>query len=200
MTSPPQTRTRPTGREEVRNAVLEAATRLFVGRGPATISLRDIAEEANVNLGLLHRHFGSKSELISAAVAQLVEGFGPSTGDVFASPEMPDELAQLLTAPPEAYGAYVRMLAWLLLDGTERATLDESHPAIARLVQRLGTDGLDEEDARCVGAAVAAFALGWLLYAPFLRAAAQLDDVAPERLPKVLAAAIERVIDVGSDD
>jgi AcrR family transcriptional regulator len=184
----------------VRKAVLEAAIRLFVGRGPASVSLREIAEEANVNLGLLHRHFGSKSELISAAVAQLVEGFGPSTGDVFASPQMPDELAQLVTAPPQAYAAYVRMLAWLLLDGTESATLEESHPAIARLVQRLSTDGLDDEDARCVGAAVAALALGWLLYAPYLRAATQVDDVPPERLRKVLAAVIERVIDAGSDD
>jgi hypothetical protein len=92
------------------------------------------------------------------------------------------------------------MLAWLLLDGTESATLEESHPAIARLVQRLGSDGLDDEDARCVGAAVAAFALGWLLYAPFLRAAAQLDDVPPEHVRKVLAAALERVIDAGAED
>jgi AcrR family transcriptional regulator len=200
VTSAPQTRTRPTGREEVRKAVLEAATRLFVGRGPASVSLRDIAEEANVNLGLLHRHFGSKSELISAAVAQLVEDFGPSTGDVFASPEMPDELTQLVTAPPQAHSAFVRMIAWLLLDGNESATLEASHPAIARLVQRLGADGLDDEDARCVGAVVAALALGWLLYAPFLRAAAQLDDLPPEHVRKVLTAAIERVIDAGSDD
>jgi TetR/AcrR family transcriptional regulator, repressor for neighboring sulfatase len=180
--------------------VLDGAIRLFVDRGPASVSLRDIADEANVNLGLLHRHFGSKSELISAAVTQLVEDFGPSIADVFASPEMPDELTQLVTAPPEAYRAYARMLAWLLLDGTESATLEESHPAIARLVQRLGSDGLDDEDARCVGAAVAAFALGWLLYAPFLRAAAQLDDVPPEHVRKVLAAALERVIDAGADD
>src|SRR5205807_3220629 len=120
VTSAPQTRARPTGREEVRAAVLEAATRLFVGRGPASVSLRDIAEEANVNLGLLHRHFGSKSELISAAVSRLIDGFGVSTGDVFAYAAMPDELAQFVTAPSHAHAAYVRMLAWLLLVGTEQ--------------------------------------------------------------------------------
>jgi AcrR family transcriptional regulator len=180
--------------------VLDAATRLFVGRGPASVSLRDIAEEANVNLGLLHRHFGSKSELISAAVQQLVDSFGSSTGDLFASAEMPNELAGLVTAPSHAYVAYARMLAWLLLDGTNTETLEASHPTIARLVQRLAADGLGEEDARCVGTVVAALALGWLSFAPFLRAATHVDDVPPEHLRKVLAAAIERVIDAGSDD
>ncbi len=179
--------------------MLSAATRLFVERGPASVSLRDIAEEANVNLGLLHRHFGSKSELISAAIEQLVNTLGPSTGDVFVSPEMPEQLAALVTAPDTEYVAYVRMLAWLLLDGTDTATLWDSYPAIARLVQRLGTDGLDDDDTRSVGAAVAAFALGWVLFTPFLRAATQLDNVPPEHLRTVLAAAIERVIDTGID-
>jgi TetR/AcrR family transcriptional regulator, repressor for neighboring sulfatase len=180
--------------------VLDAATRLFVGRGPASVSLRDIAAEANVNLGLLHRHFGSKSELVSAAVGQLVDTLGPSTGDVFVSAEMPDELARLVTAPPHAYVAFARMVAWLLLDGADSEILEASHPAVGRLVQRLATDGLDDQDARCVGAVVAALALGWLAFAPFLRAATHFDEVPPEHLHGVLAAAIERVIAAGSDD
>jgi AcrR family transcriptional regulator len=180
--------------------VLDAAIRLFVDRGPSSVSLRDIAEEANVNLGLLHRHFGSKSELVSAAVGQLVDTLGASTGDVFASAEMPNELAELVTTPSHAHVAHARMVAWLLLDGTNSEILDASHPAMARLVHRLATDGLDDDDARCVGAAVAALALGWLLFAPFLRAATHCDEVPPAHLHSVLAAAIERVIDAGSVD
>jgi AcrR family transcriptional regulator len=176
--------------------VLEAATRLFIDKGPASVSLRDIAGEANVNLGLLHRHFGSKSELIAAVVHTLVDSLGPRLGEVFAASEMPEALALLVTEP-SVEQAWARMLAWLLLDGADGTTLQESYPALSRLVERLGSDGLDDADARCVGAVVAALALGWSLFAPYLRAATELDDVPPEHFRGVLSAAIERVIGAG---
>jgi TetR/AcrR family transcriptional regulator, repressor for neighboring sulfatase len=179
--------------------VLEAATRLFIDRGPASVSLRDIAEAANVNLGLLHRHFGSKAELISAVVHQLVDSLGPRLGEVFAAPEMPEELALIVTEP-SIEQSWARMLAWLLLEGSRDVTLQESYPAVARLVERLVSDGLDDDDARCVGAVVAALALGWSLFAPYLRSAARLDGIPPEHIRRVLVAAIERVIDADATD
>ena len=53
------------------DAVISAATRLFSEKSPSRVSIRDIAAAAGVNHGLIHRHFGSKSNLISAVIANI---------------------------------------------------------------------------------------------------------------------------------
>ncbi len=56
------------GRVEVREALVEAAITLLATRGPAAITTREIAERAGVQHGLIHRHFGSKEALLTAAL------------------------------------------------------------------------------------------------------------------------------------
>ena len=51
-----------------RDALLASAVQLFVEHGPASVSVRDIARHAGVNHGLVHRHFGSKDELLAEAI------------------------------------------------------------------------------------------------------------------------------------
>ncbi len=51
-----------------RDALLAAAVELFAEHGPASISVRDIARHAGVNHGLVHRHFGSRDELLAEAI------------------------------------------------------------------------------------------------------------------------------------
>jgi AcrR family transcriptional regulator len=48
-----------------RNAILEAAERLYADRGFADVTLRDIVAAADVNLAAVNYHFGSKDELIA---------------------------------------------------------------------------------------------------------------------------------------
>src|SRR4051812_18429016 len=59
---------RPRGREAVMAAVLDAAMTLFAARGPASVSVRDIAAAAGVNHALVHRHFGSKQAVLRAVL------------------------------------------------------------------------------------------------------------------------------------
>jgi AcrR family transcriptional regulator len=54
--------------EETRNALLDAAERLFGSKGYAGASLRDIAIDAEVRFGLVHYHFGNKGNLFKAAI------------------------------------------------------------------------------------------------------------------------------------
>ncbi|MDZ7732731.1 MAG: helix-turn-helix domain-containing protein [Acidimicrobiia bacterium] len=58
--------------------MLDAAIVLFSSRGPAAVALRDVATEAGVNYGLIHRHFGTKDALVTRVVddlsAALAEG------------------------------------------------------------------------------------------------------------------------------
>src|SRR3954467_7631007 len=64
---------RPTGREEISDAVLDAAERLFAAAGPNEVSLRAIAQEAGVNYGVVHRHFGTKDELFDRLMQRYAE-------------------------------------------------------------------------------------------------------------------------------
>ena len=61
------------GRDAVRKALISAAARCFAGRGIGAVSVREIAKEAGVNHGLVHRHFGSKDGLVHETLAALAE-------------------------------------------------------------------------------------------------------------------------------
>lgn len=53
-----------TGKKAVMEAVVEAAADLFAEKPPGRVTIREIADHAGINHGLIHRHFGSKHNLI----------------------------------------------------------------------------------------------------------------------------------------
>ena len=59
------------GAEDTRTALMDALVRLLARGSVAGLSVRHIAAEAGVNHGLVHRHFGSKEELVRATIARL---------------------------------------------------------------------------------------------------------------------------------
>lgn len=59
---------------ETRASVLEAATRLFGERGWAATGMRDVAREAGVSVETVYAGFGSKSDLLMAAIDVAVVG------------------------------------------------------------------------------------------------------------------------------
>ncbi len=80
----PDQKSAPTGRDEVIAAILDSAAQIFAERGPTAASIRDIAAQAGVNHGLVHRHFGSKEQLVAAVLdhqanqlAQLMDAEAP---------------------------------------------------------------------------------------------------------------------------
>ena len=54
-----------------RKALILAAQKLFTEKGYAVVSTRELAEEANVNLGAIQYHFGSKANLFVEAVQSM---------------------------------------------------------------------------------------------------------------------------------
>ncbi len=59
---------------ETRASVLAAATRLFGERGWSATGMRDVAREAGVSVETVYAGFGSKSELLMAAIDVAVVG------------------------------------------------------------------------------------------------------------------------------
>jgi AcrR family transcriptional regulator len=100
---------KPHGREEIIESVIDATLTLWREKGTAELSLRSIAARADVNYGLVHRHFRTKEAVIRAAMDRVVTrslGFIEDTTDLMGTIE--DVL-------PRSTGAHARLLAWTIL-------------------------------------------------------------------------------------
>src|SRR4051812_16013903 len=70
MASKPQRRTgRRPGPNQTRAAILDAARAAFAERGYDAVSVRAVARDAGVDPALVHRFYGSKERLFTAAMA-----------------------------------------------------------------------------------------------------------------------------------
>ncbi|GGK35243.1 TetR/AcrR family transcriptional regulator [Nocardia camponoti] len=156
----------PVGRAAIRAAVLEHAAHLFAERGPNATSVRDIAERAGINHGLVFRHFGAKDNLIGAVLDHLGDQHDPNAN---------------LTPNPGAQ-LHVRVLVRCLLDGYPVGELQHRFPIMEALIERAKAGGAEQHSASLAAANAAALLIGWEILGPFLRAATGLDEVSESEL------------------
>jgi AcrR family transcriptional regulator len=164
---------RPTGRDQILDAVLDAAERLFASSGPADVSLRAIAAEAGVNYGLVHRHFGTKDALFDQLMQRYAQRWLAELED---HRDYDAALDRLLGGDFEA-SPNLRLLAWTLLstDNARHGETYRRHAALDRLPEMLEEEGASQPDAVIDTAAGLAFAFGWRFFNPYIRAALHLD-------------------------
>lgn len=168
---------RPRGRSAVTEAILDAATELFATRGTAAVSIREIAAEAGVNHGLIHRHFGGKPALVLAVHNRLAERLAPELQLGTLNPDGALALHQALARDD----AYWRVLARVSLDGELEEVLRSRLPVTHELVERLAEvlpagAPVSAEDLVAVNLA---FSLGWMVFEDFIRAATGADGDVP---------------------
>jgi len=65
--------------QETRQAILDAAVRVFAQQGVANASLTDIAREAGVTRGAIYWHFANKADLINTLWDQVQSFYAPLT-------------------------------------------------------------------------------------------------------------------------
>ncbi len=133
--------------------MVDAAAHLFAERGPAAVSLREVARRAGVNLGLIHRHIGSKEDLL-AAVLQAQPGIVP------VGVSTPEEGAALMLWSGFSPPLYTLILVRAALDGYDVARLGVDFPIMDRAATMLRAR-LDPLDADLRAALAAAMLLGW---------------------------------------
>lgn len=160
---PPRRRGAPHGEDAVRSSLLAAATELFADQGPGQVSVRQVADAAGVNHGLVHYYFGSKDGLLAAVLDQCAR-------------DVADELADNadLTALLDSSGAVARhgrLLAHLILAADDPAAFQTDFPTQRLLVEHLRARGLSLPRARRRAAQMSALVLGWQLFGPFLTTA-----------------------------
>lgn len=172
---------RPHGRVEVMSSLVEAAGILFAERGPASVSVRDIAEKARVNHGLIFRHFGSKEGLLKEVMRREAQAFSSATG------ESSDPLTSVnnLFAENIRRERFIRILAFAILSGTPIQDLYSEEGALGLLLQRVKDQPPTVSTPKALSgvaphisvAAVSAFMKGWLLFEPWvLKAVGAADD------------------------
>jgi AcrR family transcriptional regulator len=168
----------------VRDAVLEAAGRQFAARG-TNASLRDIADEAGVNLGLIHRHFGNKDDLLRAVLARATQG---GVRVVEEAPDIAHAVREMFLQS-SVNDRYVRTVAWLLLAGVSVAEIQSAYPSIGALRARASGEVADLDLLACF-----ALIYGWTVFGAQLLAAFERRPDERAAVEQHLAGALERFL------
>ncbi|WP_236722522.1 TetR/AcrR family transcriptional regulator [Prescottella equi] len=143
------------GRDEVRRAVRMAARRLLAAKG-LSFSMRELAADAGVNLGLIHKHVGNKDDVVRAVLARSHEKSAAIVAGVDSLPEAVRALFMVGVADPE----YVRIVAWLNLHGRSDLVPNEDMDAFEALTRSSDVSVDDRVRQMAVLAAIS----GWSLF------------------------------------
>lgn len=126
-----------------RQAILDAATRLFQSRGLEDVSIADIMNEANLGIGTFYNYFGSKEDVLMELLGRIMQEIAEkarllSTG----KKPIPDGLRELFLAAA-ALLAENRFVLPLFLHAAQQAAAPEgvqaesAAPPFASLFVRL---------------------------------------------------------------
>jgi len=159
--------------------VLSATRDLVAERGPDGFSVRDIAGRAGINHALVHRHFGTKADVLEQVLAEegravvaAIAGSGlPTSGH--ASGEVVARLLDVLAARP----TYWRALVNAVLDAPEAAVPGTA--STTELFSGLWSGG--GEGGADATAVAGATVLGWLIFGDFMAEATGADADAVRR-------------------
>jgi AcrR family transcriptional regulator len=171
---------RPRGRTAVVESVLDSARTLIAEQGPA-VGLREIAEHAGVNFGLIYQYVGTKEQLVREVYVRAAQSAAERLRDV---EHLDEALALLMTLGD---GTTARLVAWAALEGTQSDDLFRDSPALDVLARLVVADAADHdrvvsmEDARSFAALAMVISIGWRLFGGVALAAAALDGAHPQR-------------------
>jgi TetR/AcrR family transcriptional regulator, repressor for neighboring sulfatase len=166
---------KPQGKEAVRSALVRSAAALFAKQGIASVSIRDIALRANVNHGLVHRHFGSKRGLIIATIESLSKGIASSMGPAMEAKSLRSLLASSFVKT-SSNQEYWRVLAHLMLTEGGEELLQPEFPLVARMIEVAQDDVQGKLSAEARVTLMLSVGLGMMVFRPYLQRAIGTDD------------------------
>jgi len=172
--------------------LLGAARRLLQRDGVlAGLNLREVADEAGVNRGLIYQYFGSRQELLRAALAE-IDWKG---ADVFGEGRQLPFAARRVHVFKEALKSmeFIKLEALLALDGdTDLQLFPQLDRSRTDLERDQATGDLDPEvDALVTHVLTAATYLGYCVFRVNL---ARETGIAPEELDQRAVATYERLM------
>lgn len=172
------------------DAVVEAAFRLFAERGPAAVSLRDIAAAANVNPGLIHRHIGNKTAILAATLNRRVEL--TAVDHLIEHASLHEFIKMGLSAGFPDVGI-AQLWARTALDGYDVRELQPRIPIVQYVVDQLASS-LPDEEARVRAAFVISAFTGWLLLGPTYLHLAESEEPSGHELAAMLGPVVDAML------
>ena len=180
-------------REQVSKALIDATAALLAERVSGRITVRDIAEAADVNPTFVHRYFGSKRNLMRAAIERA------DLNVVARIEEMPD----VVQGGPAVFHAalqereLVAALARASLDGALE-DLSSGRPAVGALLERFlseleGARTQGRHDPRVIVACLTSATMGYALFGPFVRRGVVLDEEPDDPVEAAMVAVLQDV-------
>ncbi len=185
------------------DALMAAATALFVTRGYAGTSIRAITELAGANLGAVTYHYGSKDALYLAVATSLLEPFREHVAITAQAPGAPlDRLESLVRAVfeylhehPDLPRFIVQQLAGVRPVPTPvRHALEANHRVIAELIAAGQRDGsIRDGDPRLLALSVVAQPIWMTVVREFLQQTVGVNQDDPETRADVIDTAMRFV-------
>ncbi len=180
-------------REDVSEALIDAAAALAGERGSGRVTVRDIATRAGVNATFVHRYFGSKRNLMRAAMKRAQDRLAMRIGEV---PDVVDGAAAIVHATLQER-EFIATLTRATLDGVF-ADIPEGDPAMARLLERFQQEaasrgGVGRHDPRIVVACLSAAATGYALLGDYIRHGTGLEGHPDEEVEAMLVEVLRDV-------
>jgi AcrR family transcriptional regulator len=179
-------------REEVSRALVDAAASLLAERVSGHVTVRDIAARADVNPTLVHRYFGSKRELMRAAMDQAQNRL---VVEIAGMPDVIEGAAAVVHASLQER-EFVAALARATLDGV-LDDLPSGRPAMRSLLARfqaeVGVRGGGAHDPRLVVACLSAAVMGYALFGRYVQQGVGLDEEPDERVEAELVDLLREV-------
>ncbi|MGW5076577.1 TetR/AcrR family transcriptional regulator [Rhodococcus sp. NPDC004095] len=178
------------GSTGAQHAILLAAADLFARKGPAKVTLREIAAAANVSYGLIYRFYRTKENLLVAVMELLVTYGGERlSGEEDAYAAIENSFGADIDA-----GQFGRMLTWSVFEGTRP---DRLLGGVRSRGYRSQIDALWENpveppvraefDSRVLASLIALVGAVWDLYEPYLTVLGDYPDRSREDVRQEVA-------------
>ena len=146
-----------------------------------------------MNHGMVHRHFGTRDDLIDRLLERMAEGW---TAEAQSVGDFRTAINLILGSSDDAEtsaGSWIRLLAWSLLTDTPGSSgeAQRRHATLDLLPTMLRDD--DPHGAAVDTAAALALVFGWRFFHPYIRAALHLDDASFADLHDAMRDKVEKV-------
>lgn len=156
--TPPTPRSRPKGRDEIQAALIASTLDLLETQG-LDMSIRQIAERADVPHSVIGRYFGSKDELIRSAIDSTL----PADREVAAQFDTAAEAARAAFDSVFARPERIRILTQLLQAGMAPREIRSEAPVLSTLVKLIEAEQPTHADPRVIATGIYSLAIGLLL-------------------------------------
>ena len=185
----------PHGRDAIKKAILDATEKLLLRKSPNQITVREIAEAAHIKHPLIHRYFGTKDDVIIAVHAR---GISKIEKQVAKLDNLNGNIGTFFEAVRRGKFRQVA-LSRAMIDGVPPRAVQSEFPVMQHLLRlikkRCGETGLKNGfTPEMLTAVLAAAALGWMLYEPFLLAATEQEDKSPAEIHQSVVEILEEIV------